>query len=169
MLNLELFMKMREIELLKENDFQGFKTIGELMGNHSMIPSNSGVYVCLRIKDTKPEFLTKGCGGFYKRLEPKDPNVSIAELEANWVEGTSIVYIGKTTNLKTRLRAYLRFGEGKFSSHWGGRYIWQLKDSKDLIVCWKTIEENPRNLENQMIIEFKATHNGQRPFANLQD
>ena len=158
-----------KVQQLKENGFTGFKTVGELMDDCSMIPPSSGMYVCLRMKDTEPEFLKIGSGGFFKRSAPKDPNVSMAELKANWVEETAVVYIGKATNLKTRLRAHLRFGEGKFATHWGGRYIWQLKDSKDLIVCWKTIKENPRDVEKQMIAEFKAAHNGQRPFANLQD
>ena len=158
-----------EIQQLMESGFVGFKTVSELIGNSTVIPSGCGVYVFFRIKDAEPEFLEIGTGGFYKRSAPKDPNVPITELKANWVEDTNIVYIGKATSLKTRLRAYLRFGEGKYSAHWGGRYIWQLKDSRDLVVCWKTTMENPRTVEERMIAEFKAAHNGQRPFANLQD
>ena len=75
-----------------------------------------GVYVFLRPSDDAPEFLEEGTGGFFKRSAPKDPNVSLQELSANWVDGTSIVYIGKATSLKTRLSAYLRFGEGKFAT-----------------------------------------------------
>lgn len=62
------------------------------------------------------------------------------------------------------------FGQGKPVSHWGGRLIWQLEDAKDLIVCWKVLEkEEPRNVEKEMIQEFKEQHKGKRPFANLQD
>ena len=158
-----------ELSQLREYGFEGFKTVGELMDNHSMIPSNSGVYVFLRVNDEEPTFLEKGTGGFFKRSAPRNPNVSIAELKANWVDGASIVYIGKATNLKTRLSSYLRFGDGKFATHWGGRYIWQLKASRDLIVCWKVTKENPREVEERMIAEFNSEHNGHRPFANLQD
>jgi hypothetical protein len=28
-------------------------------------------------------------------------------------------------------------GRGELAGHWGGRYIWQLSDSADLIAAWK--------------------------------
>lgn len=72
-----------------------------------------------------PEFLSHGTGGFFKG---KDPNVSITELETNWVENTCVVYIGKAgTTLQKRLNQYLKFGNGQNIGHWGGRYIWQIK------------------------------------------
>ena len=154
--------------------FEGFIGMEKLMsGSKSMIPAQMGVYVVLRESNTIPKFLAEGTGGFFKG---KNPNVSIDELKANWVEDTSIVYIGKagsigsTANLRTRLGQYLRFGEGANVGHWGGRYIWQLEDSRDLIVCWKPlISGDPRTIEQQMISEFKALHSGRRPFANLND
>ena len=158
-----------EIQQLKDNGFVGFKTVRELMHSPYVIPASGGVYVCLRIKDTDPVFLEKGTGGFFKRSNPKDPNVPVDKLKENWVEETSIVYIGKASSLCKRLCSYLHFGMGLFATHWGGRYIWQLKDSKDLIVCWKTTKENPRDVEKRMIGNFKKAHNGKRPFANLQD
>ena len=48
-------------------------------------------------------------------------------------------------------------------------FVKRLKDSRDLIVCWKVTGENPRDVEERIIADFKARHNGQRPFANLQD
>ena len=87
----------------------------------------------------------------------------------NWISNEAIVYIGKGKSLKTRLSSYLRFGEGEFATHWGGRYIWQLKDSRELIVCWKTMDEDPRVVEKEMIAKFKEEHGGRRPFANLID
>ena len=105
----------------------------------------------------------------FKRKTPKNPNVSVAELRDNWISNEAIVYIGKGKSLKTRLSSYLRFGEGKFATHWGGRYIWQLKDSRELIVCWKTMDEDPRVVEEKMIAKFKEEHGGRRPFANLID
>jgi hypothetical protein len=117
--------------------------------------------------------LSEGTGGHFKG---QDPNVSLSELKDNWVEGTPVIYIGKaggagnTATLNKRLGQYLRFGQGANVGHWGGRYIWQLADSRDLIVCWKTLtDDDPREVEHQMIAEFKATHAGKRPFANLMD
>ena len=154
--------------------FEGFISMGKLMeGAISKIPTQMGVYVVLRENSSAPRFMIEGTGGFFKG---KNPNVSIEELKTNWVDGTTIVYIGKagdigsSATLRTRLGQYLRFGEGANVGHYGGRYIWQLEDSRDLIVCWKPLySENPRSVEQQMIREFKSLHFGRRPFANLND
>ena len=165
---------MMNREFLQAQGFEGFKVMGELMdGARVQIPAQKGVYVVLRESKSAPQFLTEGTGGFFKG---KDPNVSIADLKANWVEGASVVYIGKaggtgsSSTLQKRLAQYLRFGQGVNVGHWGGRYIWQLADSRDLVVCWKPlISEAPREVERQMIADFKTIHAGKRPFANLMD
>ena len=136
------------------------------MANPSLAPSSKGVYVILRNSKNKPEFLETGTGGFYKN---ENPNVSIAELKDNWVENSPIMYIGKATALKSRLGQYMKFGQGKKVGHRGGRYIWQLKDSKQLIGCWKPTIDDPREVEKKMIEHFKSEHGNMRPFANLQD
>ena len=170
-INLDLSKENLESENLKRQGFEGFLTIGNLMTDSYQIPKEQGVYVVIFPKNTQPTFLAKGSGGFSK---DKNPNVDISELEANWIDDTDILYIGKAggtnnSTLQTRLMQYLKFGMGKKIGHWGGRYIWQLANSRDLIVCWKTTIENPRDIEERMIARFKAEHNGRRPFANLKD
>lgn len=163
---------MEDKDLLKKDGFRGFYSVKELnefkeiRQLSSKVPATKGVYVVLRVSNTNPCFLEKGAGGSYRG---KDPNVSIAELERNWIDGTSIVYIGKATKLKNRISSYLRFCNTQAASHWGGRYIWQLADSSNLIICWKEVSENPRKVEEKMIQDFKKEHGGQRPFANLND
>jgi hypothetical protein len=161
-------------EYFMKHGFEGFKTMRELMnGGRYLIPAQMGVYVVLRESDTTPLFLSDGTGGFFKG---KNPNVPISELQANWVPNASVVYIGKaggigsSATLQKRLGQYLRFGQGANVGHWGGRYIWQLADSLDLVVCWKVLTNiDPQELEHQMISEFKNNHQGMRPFANLKD
>lgn len=154
-------------------DFSGFLTIQELMNNNDLIPSTKGVYMVLRNTTEAPCFLKIGTGGFFKE---KDPNVSIEELQKNWIEDSPIMYIGKAggkksnATLKSRLKQYLDFGQKKKVGHKGGRYIWQLADAYSLVICWKELtEEEPREVEKKMIQAFKDEHDGQRPFANLQD
>lgn len=160
-------MNSVELQQLKEDGFVGFVPVATLLRNGNGIPGQKGVYVILRPSDANPEFLAKGTGGFFKG---KNPNVSLAELENNWVENTSIMYIGQTdSSLSKRIKTYLRFGEGAPVGHWGGRLIWQLKDARDLLVCWKTGIDFPRSVEKSMIQAFKFEHGGQRPFANLTD
>ena len=166
-------MKMEEREKLKKLGFVGFKTVRELMNSCKDIPPNMGVYVVLRENESEPQFVKEGTGGFFKG---KNPNVSFSELKTNWIDNEPVVYIGKaggsknSATLQTRLEQYMRFGQGENIGHWGGRYIWQLEDSKDLVVGWKTLtDKEPREVERQMIADFKNAHGGKRPFANLRD
>lgn len=116
--------------------------------------------------------MTVGTGGHFKG---KNPNVSVSELKANWVDNTIIVYIGKAgkdgsnATLHSRLRQYFGFGQGKNVGHWGGRLIWQLKNSADLVVCWKALPTaDPRTVEADLIQDFVSKFSN-RPFANLAD
>lgn len=156
-----------EIQMYKDNGFSGFKSVDSLLNDKSILPEVPGVYIVIRDQKTAPVFLKIGTGGFYKR---EDPNVEISTLQANWVETSKIVYIGKATSLKKRIGQLLSFGDGKDVGHRGGRYLWQLADSRDLLIAWKpTPNEIPRKVEERMIQEFKSAHGGMRPFANLQD
>lgn len=95
-------------------------------------------------------------------------------LQPKWVNGASVVYFGKAGMrssggaLWSRLNEFRKFGSGKNIGHQGGRYIWQLADSDDLLVAWKTTNDsNPAAIESALIAEFKA-QTGQWPFANLR-
>lgn len=164
-------MDFNDIEQIKKAGFTGFKTMQELFKDSSLIPKIKGVYLVLN--PTKiSEFLTVGTGGHFKK---KNPNVSVSELKANWVEGTIVVYIGKagkdgsSATLQSRLRQYFGFGQGKNVGHWGGRLIWQLKNSADLVVCWKALPAaDPRTVEAHLIQDFVSKFSN-RPFANLAD
>ena len=158
-------------ETLSARGFQGFVSIRELRSSPELIPAVRGVYVLLRDGAHSPVFLETGTGGFFKG---KDPNVPVEVLQQNWVEGSPSVYIGKagdpgkTATLRTRLWQYLRFGAGANVGHWGGRYIWQLEDAEDLLVCWLPLpEDTPSELESTMVSVFRQEH-GVRPFANLR-
>lgn len=162
---------MEEINKLKEYGFEGFLPIKELRSSTKLIPKVRGVYVVMRIKDTAPDFLSVGTGGFHKG---RNPNVSIDELQNNWVEDSQIVYIGKggdpgkKATLSSRIKQYLSFGAGGNVGHYGGRYIWQLSDAEDLVIAWKKLPEDiPSMVETNMIEDFKKAHNWKRPFANL--
>jgi hypothetical protein len=162
-------MNFNDIEQIKKVGFTGFKKMSELFSKNSSIPQIKGVYLVLN-PDRKSEFLTVGTGGYFKG---KNPNLSIAELKSNWVENTIIVYIGKagkdgsSATLQSRLKQYFSFGQGENIGHYGGRLIWQLKNSKDLVVCWKALPtEDPRTIEANLIQQFVIKYS-KRPFANL--
>ena len=159
----------KEKDALKQQGFVGFKKVSELMvTNCSDVPAVQGVYVVLHEGTEAPVFLKDGTGGAFKG---QNPNSDISKLNANWVEDTQIVYIGMTQDtLKKRLSPYIRFGQGDAVAHWGGRFIWQMKDSRDLIICWKPMPiGDAAKEESDMIQSFKQAHGGKRPFANLRD
>jgi hypothetical protein len=162
----------KTLEDLKDQGFVGFIKISDLMRDSSKIPDKPGVYMVLYTGSSTPTFIDPGTGGFHKGL---NPNVSFSVLIKNWVKETVVIYIGKAggsdyhTTLSKRLKDYLRFGKGATVGHYGGRLIWQIKNSGDLLICWKTmISGEPRNVEAELIGEFVARYD-KRPFANLAD
>lgn len=159
-------------EISKELDctlqFKGFKTIRELKESCSEVPSSNGVYLVLRRNNQQPIFSISSLGGYVK--VPNDsPCYSLSYLQEQYVNGTCILYIGKSTNMRSRLRSYMRFGQGKRASHGGGRAIWQMTDVDDFVICWAETLENSRMVEWRMIQAFKLGHEGKRPFANMSD
>ena len=149
---------------IQTNGFTGFKKISDLWTDHSCIPDTKGVYLVLTPTPKRPAFLTTGVGGFFKG---KNPNVTVDVLMDNWVGDAQVIYIGKATSLRKRLKQYLRFGQGNNVGHYGGRYIWQLKNHSDLIFCWQTTSDQiPGDVEQELINSFRRQFNG-RPFANL--
>ena len=160
-------MKFKTINDLMGAGFVGFVSVAKLWGGAAKaIPFEKGVYMVVRPVKERPKFLEVGTGGYFKG---KNPNVTISELEANWVEDTCVIYIGKANFLCKRIGQYLRFGRGKSIGHWGGRLIWQLNDADELLFCWKELQEDddPNAVETSLIEEFKSQYMNCRPFANL--
>jgi hypothetical protein len=154
---------------IRRSGFDGFVTVSVLQAAKCCeVPNKPGVYLILRPNSVRPEFLKESVGG---RFKENDPTVAAQKLESKWVENTPVLYIGKagprTATLRSRLWQYVRFGQGQRVGHWGGRYIWQLPESCNLLVCWKiTALDSPRMIEKALLNEFKQAH-GKLPFANL--
>jgi hypothetical protein len=163
--------RFQDISLIKEQGFTGFHTLATLSDNFKLIPEEQGVYFILYTGKGLPTFIDIGSGGHFKG---RNPNVQIEILQSNWTEKSKVIYIGKAggpgsiATLRSRLRQYIKFGQGSNVGHWGGRYIWQIKNSLDLIICWKTLpkEVDPRNIETDYLLQFKSIYS-KRPYANL--
>ena len=165
-------MDFKDIDQIKKAGFSGFIKMSDLLRSNAIIPDIRGVYFVLYLSSNKPNFLKIGTGGHFKG---KNPNVSIEELNQNWVPDATVVYMGKAggedsnATLRSRLNQYLKFGQGKNIGHYGGRLIWQIEKSEELVICWKPLpNDNPRKIESEFIQDFISIY-GQRPFANLTD
>ncbi len=163
-------MNFASIDDIRHGGFKGFFAISALQTSQCReVPDVPGVYFILRLNRTPPEFLSEGTGGHFKG---NNPTVPVKCLESRWVENALVLYIGKAgpgrATLKSRLKTYVQFGQRKRVAHWGGRYIWQLHHSHDLLLCWKaTADTLPRTEERRLIQEFQAVY-GEPPFANLK-
>lgn len=133
------------------------------------VPKSGGIYIVVYTQLSMPIFLEEGNGGSFKG---KEPNISTEKLKEHWVNFKSnedkVLYIGKSNNLRRRIKLYIRFGKKEPVAKWGGRYIWQITDIDDSKIYFKE-DGSPRETEKRLIQEFKEKHGGRRPFANLID
>lgn len=147
--------------------FVGWKTWDQLRrSDYSTIPQAPAAYVVYRPADAEPTFLDDNPG---YRFKQQDPTVAKGVLQASWVAGSHVIYIGKANEAKKRLKQFSRFGAGEKDGHWGGRYVWQLADSAEQVVGWHAIKwgEVARDYEKRLLAHFASLHDGARPFANL--
>lgn len=155
-------------ESLKADGFSGFVRFAALPT--ADVPNVAGVYVVLRPRPDLPTFCETSAARW---LLGRDPSIPLRKLKEAWVPGAAVVYIGKADSganggrgLAQRLKEYRRQGTGEGNNHRGGRYVWHLADSDQLLVAWKpTPDQAPSDVEFDLIGEFVG-HYGSRPFAN---
>jgi len=115
--------------------------------------------------------MARSTAPIYRGVDPSRP---IEELEARWVHGAQVLYFGRARGpgvrslLKQRIKRLLRFGHGRVVGHWGGRFLWQLRNHGALVVAWKpTGEADPAVVEAALLAAFVARYRA-LPFANLE-
>lgn len=155
-----------DIPDLKDRGFVGFLPVHGIRVNHRRVPSRPGVYVVARENQFAPLFLDRSPASWFKA----DPTVPESVLRAEWVEGAQTLYIGSGIDLQDRVGLLVEFslaGEARSVFHRGGRLLWQLADSQDLLVAWRVEPDGLGTVERDLVVEFKAVY-GRFPFANLK-
>jgi hypothetical protein len=163
-------------EALQAVGFNGWVSWKRLRDtNLADVPCTPGVYIVYRADDSPPRFLQRSPAGWFKS---EDPTVPVERLQAEWVPGAHVLNVGKAAMRKhgreinalhERLGEYARYGAGEPIAHRGGRLIWQLAGSDELLVAWHEVTwaETPRAYEQRLLASFVEQYGGRRPFANL--
>jgi len=130
------------------------------------------VYALFRESVAPPEFMARSSA---PQFRGENPSVAPAELNERWVSGAQILYFGRARGpgvrslLKQRVKRFLRFGHGRVVAHWGGRFVWQLRDASALRVAWKiTGDQDPMRTEGRLQKRFLERY-GRPPFANVEE
>lgn len=160
---------------LKRDGFTGFRPIADLDINR--IPQKPGIFAVLRPEDNtpngtpSPQFLAKSTAGIFKK---KDPTLKPEALDAEWVDGADVLYVGKAgpgskgnRGLRRQIQEFVDFGRGKPPGHWDGRLIWQLAAAHRLVIAWKELPvEQLAAAEAGYHAAFVEEY-GRLPYANL--
>lgn len=105
-----------------------------------------------------------------------------ARLESYWLTDESILYVGKATNLNSRVGSYYRSKIGRRSPHRGGMWLKTLAILESLWIHWcPTPKQEPESIESLLLKAFvagvsptsrsvypAADRNRPLPFANLE-
>ncbi len=145
--------------------FIGWKPFGELEKDD--LPVDRGVYVVTTPPASRPTFLPESVGGKHKRRVLTAEN---SALEAAWRDGAEVLYVGKAggaLGLQDRLWAYAKQGRGRSAGHYGGRYLWQLPSSAELLVGWRGTGGIEAGVAEEALLALHKEAFGVRPFANL--
>ena len=138
-------------------------------GSIKEIPKTSGVYFILMPLDFPLHINSETDGS--KLTSKGDPSVypiekllkKVKHYEMEEPLKSHLLYIGSSNNIKRRINQYIN----PYSNHSGGRDIWQLENSEDLLVSYIecSTEKESEELEHRLLISYKNIY-GTYPFAN---
>lgn len=126
--------------------------------NWKDLPSYSGVYAVCLDGWQDLQFTDNPVPGILAKIDP----VCMLIKRRNRIREpgtTDILYIGKSKNLRKRLRQLARFGAKRTRKHAGGRWLWQIVGIRNASVwIWPYDDETPEKLEQRLLDRFKCEH-----------
>lgn len=79
-----------------------------------------------------------------------------------------LVYIGKSVNLRQRLKQFAAYGVRKGDNHEGGKILWQLTGAIKFHVEYFPCK-NCEKVEKELLQDYKKRHFNQLPIANEEE
>ena len=149
------------------------------------VPDKKGIYFVI-YKDCNQLEIDKDCFIFKKEncpIEADRKRYSMKKLTEklkkynNESQRNNILYIGKAEpkkGLKQRIEQYLQTGKDKHGNHNGGKAIWQIDNTDNLLVLCYITEDALNNtkkhicssmIESELLKQFKRNY-GTYPLAN---
>lgn len=136
-------------------------------------PDVEGVYAVLRESAVRPIFRED------THRRPRSKVYTAAQAEAEWVDGSQTLYIGKgplrkprngrRQGLAQRIKEMRAHGHDGGANHYGGKLLWQIEDTDSLLIAWKVLLEGTADVvETELIQRFMAQdESGRTPYANI--
>jgi hypothetical protein len=135
----------------------GLVPCGPVPWGEKVPETGPGVYVVARVASA---------GELGERVEAEDAlKAGHGSKHARWLQDQPVVYIGKATCLRMRVRQFYRHRYGERRPHRGGQDVLLL--TSPLWVYWAAMAE-PRTAERAMLQAFREKV-GARPFGNRRD
>lgn len=128
--------------------------------NFSCIPDKKGIYIVKKSKEMKIQFSIDTTA--IKEYSNKSMIYNIGLLNDKFNESDKeILYIGKAggnkNKLKQRISQYVRYGYGEVNNHRGDRAIWQIADSKSLLLGFMECDNLEKN-EKELLEEYESKY-----------
>ncbi len=129
------------------------------------LPVTPGVYAVVLPSWRDHSFAASA--GWAKHAKPTVPDLLRNKQDRILTAGpTDILYIGKASHLRKRVRQLARFGMGRARKHRGGEWLWQLDGiDKACVRMWCCSRGRSEPLERELLERFRHDH-GDLPLAN---
>jgi len=157
-----------DVELLINNGFENFRSFQYYhLNGYKEVKNEKGVYVVCMPLNFKVNITSNTSAT--KEHKRRSMLYEKSLLLKKWVPQSVILYFGKaggqSNRLRQRISQYVRYGYDEGNNHRGGRAIWQLDNSKNLLIGY-VADINAGEKESWLIREFEKCY-GKKPFANF--
>lgn len=140
--------------------------IGQLMYEQDLrqIPASPGIYlVGVPFDGFEPDISDRTTGPMF--VKGRSMLYPAHKLRVKFESSDRrCLYIGESDNLQHRVALFLQYGRGEDVPHRGGRAIWQITNSHELILAWRLCADH-KNVKSKLLSSYWQNF-GALPMAN---